>query len=203
MSQKKILIATHNEGKLDEIKKLFSGLDYKLVSLDDIGITHDVEETGNTFQENAILKAKTYAQMSGLVTIADDGGLKVEALGGQPGVYSSRYAGPNKTDAQKVTFLLDKLKNIPEDKRYAQFVVVLALAQPDGAVKLYKGVMPGHIALTARGTPRKQLPYRQIFIPEGFDKTLDELDDQDTRYLSHRQKAFKQLLKDILQLKEF
>jgi XTP/dITP diphosphohydrolase len=195
MKKPKLLIATHNKGKLERFKNYFTDLEYEILSLEDLAITYDVEETGTTYEENVTKKAQTYAKMAGLLTLADDGGLEVDALGGQPGVYSSRYAGENKTDAQKVAFLLDKLINIPLEKRQAKFVVFLALAHPDGKIELFKGQLEGHITQQPRGVPRKQLPYRQIFVPEGYNYTLDELDDYGISYISHRQKAVEDVKK--------
>lgn len=199
IGRKKILIATHNKGKFNRFKIYLTQLDPKLeiVSLADLGITLDVEETGKTYEENARLKAEAYAKLSGLLTLADDGGIEIDALNGQPGIYSSRYAGENKTDAQKVDFILDKLKEVPVGKRQARFVVILALAKPDEKVKFYKGKLPGTIAKEPRGIARNQLPYRQIFIPEGYEQTLDELDDAGVSYTSHRKKAIEKLIREL------
>lgn len=192
---KKLLIATHNPGKFNLFKKHLSGTDYQLCSLRDLDITYDVPETGTTFEANAGLKAREYMQLSGLPTLADDGGIEVDALDGQPGVYSARYAGQDATDAQKVAFLLEKLQGVPLEKRTARFRVVLAFAQPGKDIKLFDGTMEGFISQEPRGKPQKGLPYRQIFIPAGYNKTFDELDEQGiTDYISHRQKAVQAFL---------
>jgi XTP/dITP diphosphohydrolase len=193
-SFKKLLIASHNRGKIAEIKQSLSALSCELLLLSDLGITHDVQETGTTFAENAALKAREYAQLSGMPCISDDGGLEVAALGGQPGIYSSRYAGPNKTDQEKVAFLLDKLKDVPVGERQARFVSVLAVAWDADTLALYEGTLSGCISMQPRGKPVYQLPYRQIFIPDGFDKTLDELDEEGIAYRSHRDSAFEKLI---------
>lgn len=195
--KQKLLVGTHNQGKLDLIKRFLQSTAYHVVSLSELDITFDVEETGVTFEENALLKARHYFQMSGVPTVADDGGLEVDALQGEPGVYSSRYAGPHKTDAQKVDFLLEKVKDVPEDKRTARFVSVIALALSADDIRLYKGVSYGTLALAPQGTPVVHLPYRQIFIPEGHTVSMDELDDKGIAYITHRDKAFELLLKDL------
>ncbi|MGE0206994.1 MAG: non-canonical purine NTP pyrophosphatase, partial [Candidatus Babeliales bacterium] len=125
------------------------------------------------------------------------GGLEIDALGGEPGIYSARYAGEDKTDAQKVAFVLDKLKGVAENDRAARFVVVLALAQPGKEIKFFQGELEGSLSLEPRGTPHKQLPYRQLFIPEGYSYTLDELDDRGISYVSHRQKAVNKVVQAL------
>lgn len=194
----KLLVATHNKGKFAEFKRMLAAIPYQIISLDDLDIALDVEETGTTYEENAALKAETYAKLSGMLTLADDGGLEIDALGGEPGVYSSRYAGPGKTDEQKVQFVLDKLKDVPEGKRQARFVVVLALATPDGQTSFFEGVIDGVISLKPLGKPIAQLPYRQIFVLDGYGKTLDELDEEGVSFITHRHKALEKLKQKLL-----
>ncbi len=126
----KLLVATHNPGKVREYRELLAGLPLEVTYLDAEGIMLEVEETGVTFAENAILKATTYARASGLLTWADDSGLEVDALGGAPGVYSSRYAGPDASDADRYRKLLDALTGVPWDRRTARFRCTVALAAP-------------------------------------------------------------------------
>ena len=123
----RLLIATHNAGKLIELTGLLGDMPFDLVSLADAGIHHQVGETGETFEQNAALKAETYARLSGLPTLADDSGLEVDALDGEPGVRSSRYAGDNATDADRIAFLLRKLDNILAGDRTARFRCVIAV----------------------------------------------------------------------------
>src|SRR5438093_6883361 len=125
-----LLIATTNQNKFREYAAIFAGLPLDLCSLDDVGITEDVEETGATFAENARLKAEFYAARSGLPALADDSGLEVAALGGEPGVMSHRYAGPDATDADRNALLLKKLEGVPYHARLARFVCAIALARP-------------------------------------------------------------------------
>lgn len=192
-----LLIATHNKAKLRQMSQYLKDLPYQIVSLNDLGIDFDVEETGTTFAQNALLKATTYAKLSGLLTLADDSGLEVEALGGEPGIYSARYAGPNKTDEQKIDYLLDKIKEVPEGKRQARFSSAVALAWPDGTTKLYEGQSTGAITFTPRGASYKGFPYYRIYILDGYDKTLAELEDEGIPYTSHRQKALDLVIADL------
>ena len=146
----KLLIATHNAGKLAELRDLLSDVPYTLISLTDVGIELDVDETGQTLEENAALKATTYAQLAGLLTLADDSGLEVDALDGAPGVHSARYAGPDATDDDRIAKLLDNLT--PHAKPWtARFRCVIAIATPGGEVELYGGACEGVIISRPRG----------------------------------------------------
>ena len=170
-----LLIATHNSAKLAEMRELLGDLPYGIVSLDEVGITLEVEETGTTFQENALLKARTYSQLSGLLTLADDSGLEVVALNGEPGIHSNRYAGPLATEEEKVQFLLEKMAHVPLEQRQAQFTVYMALVWPSGKTHVVVYHYKGSIALGPRGKWIKKFPYRVVFIPANSDKTLAEL----------------------------
>ena len=140
----KLLIATHNAGKLAELRDLLRNAPYELVSLSDVGIEHDVEETGDTLEENAALKAATYARLAGMLTLADDSGLEVDALNGAPGVHSARYAGTDATDADRIAKLLDNLAAHPQPWT-ARFRCVIAIAAPGGSVELHSGACEGVI----------------------------------------------------------
>ena len=150
----KRLIATRNIGKLRELVELLGDVPFELVSLDDVGIDDEVEETGDTFEENAALKAETYARLSGLPTLADDSGLEVDALDGEPGVLSARYGGdPNISDQDRVSLLLNNLKDIPWEKRTARFRCVVALATPAGEVlATAEGTLEGVIRRVEAGS---------------------------------------------------
>jgi XTP/dITP diphosphohydrolase len=191
-SYKTLLIATHNPGKLNEIKHQLSQLSYKIVGLAELGITYEVPETGTTFEENALLKAKEYARLSGLPTLADDGGLVIDALEGWPGVHSARIAGDKATDQQKVDFILKRMHY--ETNRAAHFVNVNALIFPDGNYHLFKASIDGIITQEPRGPLIKGLPYRVIFLLPEFNKTMAELDSEGIKYISHRQKALSALI---------
>ncbi len=183
----KLLIATHNRGKISEYAEILNGLPFELVTLDDMGIRDDVAETGATLAENARLKALTYAAQSGLLALADDSGLEVDALDGAPGVYSKRYAGENKSDAERNVYLLEKMRAIPRAKRAARFRCVIALANPAGGTWTSEGTCEGAIAFEARGT--NGFGYDPIFIVRGGDRHLAEFSAQEKNRVSHRGRA--------------
>ncbi len=140
---RKLLLATTNKGKAREYLAMLQGIPFKLVTLSDENITIDVDETGLTYEANARLKALTYAKESGLLTMADDSGLEVDALGGEPGIRSARYAGKGVSDADRNTYLLSKLKNVPEKERGARFVCIIAIATPEGKSRNILRRVPG------------------------------------------------------------
>lgn len=190
-----LLIATTNQGKLREYAALLSNLPLTLTSLRDLGITDDVEETGSTFEENALLKARYYAARAGQIAWADDSGLEVAALGGEPGVYSARYAGHGASDAERNSFLLKKLEGVPFHARLARFVCVVALALPDGTTATVEGVLPGVIEMAPRGT--NGFGYDPLFYLVDEDRTLAELPSERKNAISHRARA-SQAARDLL-----
>lgn len=151
------------------------------------GITLEVEETGTSFLENAVLKARRYAQVSGFLTLADDSGLEVDILGGEPGVRSSRYAGPGASDADRVQVLLEKLRDVPWEQRRARFRCVVAIATPDGQVQTAEGECSGIIAFEPRGT--HGFGYDPVFYMPEFDATMAELPPEVKNQVSHRARA--------------
>lgn len=183
----KLLLATTNRGKAAEYHILLKGLDFEMVTPDKVGIQQEAEENYLTFAENARAKAVFYADLSGLLTLADDSGLEVEALGGEPGVRSSRYAGNNATDEDRVNFLLSKLKDVPYEKRQAKFTCVIAIAEPGGRVYLAEGECQGMIALEPRGD--NGFGYDPIFYLPQYGKTLAELSPELKNQISHRGQA--------------
>ncbi|HLD24804.1 MAG TPA: non-canonical purine NTP pyrophosphatase [Patescibacteria group bacterium] len=200
----KLLIATTNPGKLAEIKRFLSDIPIELVSLADVGITDSVEETGKTFEENAILKAKHYARESGLPTLADDGGFEIDALGGEPGVKSHRWVHGDRenTDEELITYAFKRMKGVPKEKRGAQLRLVLALVKPDGdVVATSEEKIRGIVAATPSKTHHPGFPYRAIlFIPEMnkyYDQTVMSPEEND-KY-NHRKKAVEKL-KPIIRL---
>jgi XTP/dITP diphosphohydrolase len=184
---KKLLLATNNKGKVREYQSLLKGIPYKIVTLADCGITAAVEEVGGSFEENAALKAVTLAKQSGLLSLADDSGLEVDTLGGEPGSLSHRYAGENATDADRITFLLSKLKNVPEKQRTAQFRCVIAIAAPAGKVELCSGLCRGVITAAPRGN--QGFGYDPIFYLPELKKTMAELTLEEKNLISHRARA--------------
>ena len=195
-----LLLATGNKHKLDELSSLFQDLPYELVSPSEIGIDDKVDEAGSSLEENARLKAVTFATSSCLLTLADDSGLEVEALGGEPGVFSSRYAGENATDANRVKFLLSKLKGIPEEKRQAKFRCVIAVAVPDGKVELFAGECRGIITFEPRG--EGGFGYDPIFYLPQFGKTMAELPPEVKNRVSHRGQAAARARSLLLKLRD-
>jgi XTP/dITP diphosphohydrolase len=170
-----LLIATTNPGKITELKSLLRGFAYRLISLSDLPQRPPVvEETGVTFAENALLKAEYYHALSGALTIADDSGLEVDALGGRPGVYSARYGGEGLSGADQIKLLLDEMKDVPLEKRTARFVCVIALVGASEK-RVFEGRCEGVISLAPRGSGG--FGYDPIFIDAVFGGTFGELSD--------------------------
>jgi XTP/dITP diphosphohydrolase len=183
----RLLIATHNRGKLREYVELLGGLPFELLTLDDLGIHEEVEETGTTLTENAGIKAEYYARRSATLTLADDSGLEVEALGGEPGVHSKRYAGDGKSDAERNQFLLDKLREVPREKRGARFRCAIVIADPDGHTWSSEGVCEGEIAFEPRG--EYGFGYDPLFILQEGGGRMAELPTATKNRVSHRARA--------------
>ena len=189
--QHELLIATRNQGKVVEIAQLLSGLPVKTRSLREFPHLDEVEETGASFEENATLKARFCAEETGLLTLADDSGLEVEALSGAPGIYSARYAGPDATDAERVSRLLDELAATGDAERRAQFVCALALVHAGSEhVQLFRGICRGRIAAGPRGAGG--FGYDPVFIPDGHERTFGELPAEVKNLISHRARALQQ-----------
>jgi XTP/dITP diphosphohydrolase len=189
---RKLLIATHNQGKVREYRELLSDLPVEVTYLDAEGIAHEVEETGSTMEENARLKAQEYARLSGLWTWADDSGLEVDALGGGPGVYSARYAGEGATDADRYRKLLDALTGVPWDKRTARFRCSVALATPEGETRVAGGVCEGVVAFGPAGS--NGFGYDPVFYMPQHDATMAQLPPELKNQVSHRARASQKAL---------
>ena len=183
----KILIATHNAGKLREFSAMFARTPFELVSLSDVGIDVDVDETGVTYAENATLKAEAYAKLSDLPTLADDSGLEVDGLDGEPGVRSARYAGESASDDDRIAFLLQKLNNIPRERWTARFRCVIALTRPGRPVEFYEGRCEGVITDRPRGA--SGFGYDPLFYIPEMDRTMAELSFDEKNRVSHRGRA--------------
>ncbi len=185
----KLLIGTKNKGKVVEIQALLAGLDIDLISLSDINIDIPVEEVGKTYAENAALKAQAYARESGLITLADDSGLEVDALNGAPGLFSARYSPqPGATDADRRAYLLKNLIGMPRPWP-ARFHCVVALATSGGDTRFAEGTCPGEIIPEERG--EHGFGYDPIFFIDAFGKTMAELSMAEKNELSHRARAVK------------
>lgn len=183
----KLLLATNNQGKMREYRELLFDVPFDLVLPAAAGIDIIVDETGESFEVNARLKATALAVKSGMLTIADDSGLEVDALGGEPGVRSARYAGENASDIQRVEFLLSKLKGVPWEKRAARFRCVIAIAAPGGNVEICSGDCAGFITFEPFG--EYGFGYDPVFYLPEFGKTMAELSPAEKNRISHRGQA--------------
>jgi XTP/dITP diphosphohydrolase len=188
----RLLIATTNPGRVREYQSLFAGLNLDLVDLKDVGIDAEVAETGDTYAVNAELKARAYAKLSGLLTLADDSGLEVAALNGRPGVHSARYAPDSPTRIQK---LLGEMIDVPDDQRAAKFRCVIVLATPDGSISTTEGSCDGVIAREPRGA--NGFGFDPIFYMPEHSATMAELLEDFKNQISHRAHAA-QKMRDIL-----
>jgi len=199
MSRRRLLIATRNRGKLQEFRTLLEELPLEPCDLNSFPAIGTVAETGDTFAENASLKAKEYARQAVVMTLADDSGLEVKALGGAPGVLSARYAGEGASDSERVQKLLSELSNINDGNRAARFVSVVAIADASGTIlNVSRGVCNGAIVEAPRGT--NGFGYDPIFVPEGFDQTFAELSSEIKNQISHRGRAFQDTAKFLRSL---
>lgn len=181
------LVATSNPHKLEEFRAIFSDVPLRLVSLNDIRLDIDVQETGNTFAENAELKARTYSQVAGMLTLADDSGLEIDALGGAPGVHSARYLGRQTSYEERFRRILEQLKGLPVEQRTARFRCAIALAEPSGYTRIVEGVVEGVIAESPRG--KNGFGYDPIFYFPESGKTFAELAPELKNRISHRARA--------------
>ncbi|MCS7150536.1 MAG: RdgB/HAM1 family non-canonical purine NTP pyrophosphatase [Caldimicrobium sp.] len=197
MSKGSLLIGTTNRGKIREIAEALKDLDLDIKGLNDFPNIPPPEETGSTFLENAFIKAKYYAEYTGLLTLADDSGLEVEALQGRPGIRSSRFAGPNATDEENINLLLKLLTDVPEENLKARFVCLMVCYHPTGRFIGAEGLWDGKIARKPRGS--FGFGYDPVFLVGEFNyqKTAAELPLEIKNQLSHRAKALKKL-KDML-----
>ncbi len=183
----KLLLATNNQDKVGEYRSLLQKLPFELVTPAELGITTVVNEMGESLEENAGLKATVLAAESQLLALADDSGLEVDALGGEPGRLSARYAGENASDRDRVSYLLARLKGVPWHKRSARFRCVIAIAAPDGKVEFSSGECPGFITFEPRG--EQGFGYDPVFYLPELDKTMAELPLEIKNQVSHRGQA--------------
>ncbi len=187
---KDIIFASHNLGKIKEMKEMLSPLGINVLTFEDIEMP-DVEETGQTFEENAALKAVTIAKLNNVPCFADDSGLCVDCLNGRPGVYSARYA-PNRDFQKAMQMLLNEIEQAKTDNRKAHFMCVIALGYPNGSYKAFQGRVDGKIAHKPHGT--SGFGFDPIFIPNGYDQTFAELGEDVKNTISHRANALRQLV---------
>jgi len=183
----KLLLGTNNQGKVREYMMLLRSLPFELVTPTEQGITTIVSEVGESLEENARLKATVLAEQSQLLTLADDSGLEVDALGGEPGRLSARYAGEGASDSDRVNYLLSRLENVPWPERSACFRCIIAVATPSGVVELCSGECQGFITFEPRG--EEGFGYDPIFYLPRLDKTMAELPLEIKNQVSHRGQA--------------
>lgn len=192
----KIIIATGNEGKLKEIKMMFSDMDLEIISLKETGIDIEIDENGTSFEENAIIKAQAIANVCNEIVLADDSGLVIDALDGEPGIYSARYLGEETSYIIKNNVLLNRMQGISGDDRAAHFVCAMAVAFPNGEVEVTKGIMDGRIAYQQEGG--NGFGYDPIFELPEYGCTSAQLDSLQKNRISHRGKALEEMKKVLI-----
>lgn len=188
----KIIAATKNKNKLREFGEILRG--FEIISQEDAGIDIDVEETGTTFEENSLLKAQAIYDATGIAAVADDSGLCVDALGGEPGIYSARYGGEGLTDPERVQILLKNMENIPEGKRTARFVSVITMVDEKGILTA-RGECEGKITDAPKG--ENGFGYDPVFYVEQYKKTMAEISSEEKNAISHRGKALEIFAKKL------
>lgn len=188
---KRIIFATTNQGKMNEIRMILSDLDVELVSLKEAGIHADIVEDGKTFEENALIKARKICELTGEMILADDSGLEVDYLSGAPGVYSARFLGEDTPYSVKNRYIIDQLKDAVGQERSARFVCAIAAVFPDGREIVTRGTVEGLIGYEEKGT--NGFGYDPIvYVPE-FGMTTGEMDPEKKNEISHRGKALRQM----------
>jgi XTP/dITP diphosphohydrolase len=193
-----VLLGTSNQHKLAELRTILGDLPLALLSLDDISPVPDVAETGATFAENAILKALAYARASDLLTLADDSGLEIDALGGEPGVYSARWAGVDTPYSERFRLILERLARVPEERRTARFRCVIAISSPQRLLATAEGVLEGSIAAAPRGDGG--FGYDPIFYLAAYGKSLAEVPAEVKNRISHRALAAAHARQELLDI---
>ena len=188
---KKMIVATSNMGKLNEIKEILSGLDLEILSMKEAGVFSDAEEDGDTFEENALIKARALAQRCTEAVLADDSGLEVDVLNGEPGIYSARYLGEDTSYDIKNQSILDRMKDVPEEKRDARFVCAVAVLLPDGEELVARGTLEGRIGYEIKG--EHGFGYDPIFYLPEYQMTSAQISPDEKNRISHRSKALKKM----------
>lgn len=194
-----LAIATNNQHKLKEIKEILGGCFDDLKSIKDLGYDIDIEETGSTLKENALIKARAIRDLTGMISLADDTGLMVDALDGAPGVYSARFAGEEHDDKKNIAKLLDCLKDIPKEGRTAHFCTVIAVCYPDGKELIAEGRVDGEIAFAPQG--ENGFGYDPVFYCYDLNKIFATATSEEKNSVSHRGRALRKML-EILKNEE-
>lgn len=187
----RIIFATGNKGKLKEFNEILAGTDYEIISMKDAGFDIEVDETGETFEENALLKARAVAEASGCLTLSDDSGLEIDYLGKEPGVHSTRFLGHDTSYDIKNEYILEKLKGVPVEKRTARYVCAIAAVWPDGRSEVVRETFEGYIGFEQRGT--NGFGYDPIFMVPEYNMTDAELGPEIKNQIGHRGKAMRRM----------
>ncbi len=193
----KIIFATGNENKMREIREIYGDLGYEILSMKEAGIDTDIVEDGKTFEENALIKARAVAEAynNEAVVLADDSGLEVDALGGEPGVYSARYMGEDTPYSVKNQNIIDRLDGVPKEKRTARFVCAIAAVFPDGHTALKRGTIEGYIGYEPAGA--NGFGYDPIFFVDEFGCTTAEMSPEQKNSISHRGNALRMMKEEL------
>lgn len=191
MADKRIVFATGNAGKMKEIREILADLELEVVSMKEIGIDMPIEENGSTFEENALIKARAVSRQCGEIVLADDSGLEVDYLNGEPGIYSARYMGEDTPYSIKNAAIISRLEGIPDEERTARFVCAIAAVFPDGQEMVTSGEIQGRIDYEEKGN--NGFGYDPIFYVPEFGKTTAELTDQEKNSISHRGRALRKM----------
>jgi len=194
---KKLIFATHNQGKVQEVKEILKdiNMDIEIVSLQEAGIKDEIVEDGKTMEQNALKKAREIAKKTNEYAIGEDTGLCIDALGGDPGVRTARWADGEAEHNNLYEYCIQQMIDVPAGKRQAYFETALALVSPSGQEWVFKGLVDGEIAEQPKGEPRPGLPYDMVFIPGDYESTFAEMSDEEKNALSHRGKAFQEFKK--------
>ncbi len=192
---KRILFATGNQGKMKEVREILADLGVEVISMREAGVSAEIVEDGETFEENAVIKARTIMELTGEVTLADDSGLEIDALGGEPGVYSARYMGEDTSYHIKNNNLIRRLSQVPRQQRTARFVCSIAAAFPDGEIITTDGVIEGLIGYEEAG--ENGFGYDPIFVVPQLGCTTAQLSDEQKNEISHRGKALRKMKEEL------
>ena len=191
----KIIMATGNANKVREIRQMLEGTDIEVLSMKEAGIEADIDENGTSFEENAAIKAEAIRDLTGTLVIADDSGLEIDALGGEPGIHSARFMGEDTSYDIKNKALIEKLEGVPDEKRSARFVCAVAIAAPDVPTKVFRGTFEGRIAYEQKG--ENGFGYDPIFYVPEMGCTSAELSPEVKNSMSHRGKALAMAVEEI------
>ncbi len=192
---KRMIFATGNAGKMKEIRMIMEGTDYEVISMKEAGIELDIEENGSTYEENAMIKAKAVAAVTGEIVVADDSGLEIDYLGKEPGVHSARYMGEDTSYRIKNANLIERLNGVPDEERTARFVCAIAAVLPDGRSFTTRATIEGRIGYEEKGA--NGFGFDPIFYVPEFGKTTAELTEEEKNQVSHRGKALELMKKEL------